>query len=96
MKRRWNGLTGTAIGALTLTVALSGCTSSGGDGAIKTLDREDKGALKVAYFNEEAFFMQYGNAFQAMFPNVELEVVSTETVFNAEDPVAEMEKLLAE
>lgn len=96
MKRRWNGRTGLAIGALTLMVTLSACTSSGGKGSVGKLGREDKGTLKVAYFNEEAFFMQYGNAFQAMFPNIELEVVSTESVFDAEDPVAEMEKILAE
>ncbi|RKP56964.1 extracellular solute-binding protein [Cohnella endophytica] len=85
-------------GALALTLALSACTSSGGKekSAISKLDRKDKGTLKVAYFNEQAFFMQYGNAFQTMFPNVELEVVSTESVFNAEDPVAEMEKLVKE
>ncbi|QJD84433.1 ABC transporter substrate-binding protein [Cohnella herbarum] len=90
--------TGLLIGALALVIALSACTSSGGkkDAAVQGLDREDKGALKVAYFNEEAFYMQYGNAFQAMFPNVQLEVVSTESVFNAEDPVEEMEKLIAE
>lgn len=84
--------------ALVWVVALSACTSSGGkeEAALSGLDREDKGSLKVAYFNEEAFYMQYGNAFQAMYPNIQLEVVSTESVFNAEDPVAEMEKLLQE
>ncbi|MFC5403724.1 ABC transporter substrate-binding protein [Cohnella soli] len=85
------------LGALTLALAISACSSSGGNGkAVESLDREAKGTLKIAYFNEQAFYMQYGNAFQAMFPNLELEVVSTESVFSAEDPVAEMEKIMAE
>ncbi|MCD9026207.1 extracellular solute-binding protein [Cohnella silvisoli] len=89
---------GLLIWALALAVALSACTSSGGKdkSGLNSLDREDKGSLKVAYFNEEAFYMQYGNAFQAMFPNIQLEVISTESVFNAEVPVAEMEKLVKE
>ncbi|TFE26663.1 extracellular solute-binding protein [Cohnella luojiensis] len=95
---RWKKKSGLWIGALALVFALSACTSSGGKekSAIDSLNRDDKGTLKVAYFNEQAFYMQYGNAFQAMFPNLELEVVSTESVFQAEDPVAEMEKIMNE
>ncbi|XID95985.1 extracellular solute-binding protein [Paenibacillaceae bacterium WGS1546] len=96
MNRRRIKSTGMAVGALTLTVALSACAPSGGSGSIDKLDRNDKGSLKVAYFNENAFYMQYGNAFQAMFPNIELEVVSTESAFMAEDPVKEMERIVAE
>ncbi|QMV41151.1 ABC transporter substrate-binding protein [Cohnella cholangitidis] len=98
MNKQRGKKSGLLILAFALIMALTACTSSGGnkESALSGLDREDKGALKVAYFNEEAFFMQYGNAFQAMFPNIQLEVVSTESVFNAEDPVAEMEKLIAE
>ncbi len=83
--------------ALAVTLTLTGClsnsdkkTSAGG------VEREAQGSLKVAFFNEQAFYLQYGNAFQAMFPNVQLEVVPTDTVFSGDDPVAGMEKLLAE
>jgi multiple sugar transport system substrate-binding protein len=97
--KKWGKKSGLLIGALIVTVALSACSQLAGkkDGqALVKLDREDAGSLKVAYFNEQAFYMQYGNAFQAMFPNVALEVVSTESVFNAEDPMAEMERLVKE
>jgi len=97
--KTWSKKTGLLVWALIVAVALSACTSSGGKDkktAFQNLAREDKGSLKVAYFNEQAFYMQYGNAFQAMFPNVQLEVVSTESVFGADNPAAEMAKLLQE
>ncbi|UVI28690.1 ABC transporter substrate-binding protein [Paenibacillus spongiae] len=98
MRKNWMRNVGLLTCAFVFAAVMSACTTQGGkEGAeISGLDREDKGSLKVAYFNEEAFFMQYGNAFQAMYPNIQLEVVSTESVFNAEDPVSEMEKLLKE
>ncbi|WP_127497269.1 extracellular solute-binding protein [Paenibacillus glycanilyticus] len=90
---------GLATSLLALSLTLTACTSGGGKeagSAFGSLDREDKGTLKVGYFNEEAFYMQYGNAFQAMFPNVELEVVSTEEAMSADDPVAAMESFIEE
>jgi multiple sugar transport system substrate-binding protein len=98
MEKKWGKKTGLLIWALIVMVALSACTSGGkkDKGALGSLNREDAGSLKVAYFDEQAFFMQYGNAFQAMFPNIQLEVVSMQSVFEAADPVAEMEKLLDE
>lgn len=88
-------ITGALAGCLAIVLALSACSSGGKDkGAFAKLDRDDKGSLKVAFFNEQAFYMQYGNAYQAMFPNVEVEVVSTESVFRADDQVAAMEELL--
>lgn len=89
--------TGALAGSLAIALALSACSSGNKDNdAFDKLNRDDKGSLKVAYFNEQAFYMQYGNAYQAMFPNVELEVVSTESVFRADDPIAAMEKLIDE
>lgn len=85
-------------GTLAMLLILTACSGVGGksNSDIGEMDREDEGTLKVAYFNEQAFYMQYGNAFQAMFPNVKMEVVSLEPVFNAADQVAEMEKLVSE
>jgi multiple sugar transport system substrate-binding protein len=97
--KKWSKKSGLLIGALVLVVVLSGCLSSGNkknSAAFGSLSREDKGSLKIAYFDDQAFYMQYGNAFQAMFPNIQLEVVSTQSVFDAADPVTEMEKLLDE
>lgn len=96
MYKPWGNKPALSLSALTLLVALSACTSSGGKKGTDfgSMDREDKGTLKVAYFDEQAFFSQYGNAFQAMFPNVDVEVVSTENVFQSDNPEAELEKLI--
>ncbi|REE78732.1 multiple sugar transport system substrate-binding protein [Paenibacillus taihuensis] len=96
MYKPWGKKPALSLSALTLLVALSACTSSGGKKGsdFGSLDREDQGTLKVAYFDEQAFFSQYGNAFQAMFPNVDVEVVSTESIFQADNPEAELEKLI--
>lgn len=96
--KKWKRRTGFLTLTLAVSVAMTACTTSGGkkNTDVGKMDRDDEGALKVAYFNEQAFYMQYGNAFQAMFPNVSLEVVSTESLFSAEDPAAEMNKLLDE
>ncbi|WP_276356058.1 ABC transporter substrate-binding protein [Cohnella caldifontis] len=95
-KRRWK--TGWLACTLLAAIALTACTSSGGKekGGIGGLDKDQAGTLKIAYFDEQAFLMQYGNAFQAMFPNLTLEVVSTQSTFDAEDPAEAMEKLLEE
>ncbi|MBP1996095.1 ABC transporter substrate-binding protein [Paenibacillus eucommiae] len=97
--KKWRKKPVVLIWTLIVAMVLTACTQTDGkkdSSGVGSLDREDKGSLKVAYFNEQAFYMQYGNAFQAMFPNVALEVVSTESVFNAEDPGAEMERLVKE
>lgn len=94
--RKWK--IGALAGALAMMLILAACAGAGGQSksGIGEMDREEEGTLKVAYFDEQAFYMQYGNAFQAMFPNLKMEVVSLEPVFNAEDPVAEMEKLVGD
>ncbi len=94
---KWIRKSGLLVWTLVVAITVTACSSGDKkESGLASLDREDSGSLKVAYFNEQAFYMQYGNAFQAMFPNVELTVVSLEPVFEAEDPVAEMEKLLNE
>jgi len=89
---------GMLAGVLALLLVLSACSDTGGKSTsvFGGLDRDEAGTLKVAYFNEQAFYLQYGNAFQAMYPNMTIEVVSLEQVFQAEDPVSEMEKMLGE
>ena len=84
--------------ALAMAVLLSACTLTSGKGGqqVGNLDRETEGTLKVAYFDEQAFHLQYGNAFTAMFPNVTIEVVPLRSVMNASDPLAELEALVNE
>jgi len=59
------------IGAL-LTGCSSGTGTDGADGQPTT--------LKVAYYDERSFYQQYGMLFYALHPNVEFEVVSTQSI----------------
>jgi multiple sugar transport system substrate-binding protein len=82
---------------LVMTVILAACGSSGKNNqAVQSITRDEAGSLKVAYTNEDNFYMQYGNAYNAMFPNVAVEVISTESIWNADDPAAELKKLVEE
>lgn len=82
---------------LVMTIVLAACGSQGKNNqAVGSMNRDEAGSLKVAYTNEESFYMQYGNAYIAMFPNVEVEVISTESIWNADDPAAELKKLVEE
>jgi len=62
---------------LVLTAALlAGCSSgTGKEGA----DNEPA-TLKIVYHNERAFYQQYGMLFYALHPNVEFEIVSTQSI----------------
>ncbi|MBW5446836.1 extracellular solute-binding protein [Cohnella sp. CFH 77786] len=95
IKRRWKS---GALAVMLLAALLTACSPTGGkkEQAFGKLDKDEEGTLKVAYFDEQAFLMQVGNAFQAMFPNMQLEVIPTQAVFDADDPVTAMEKLLEE
>ncbi|MFD0715667.1 extracellular solute-binding protein [Paenibacillus sp. GCM10027626] len=60
---------------LGVAVVLSGCF--GAKPVLEEMGEEDKGILKVLYYDEDSFYLEYGNAFNAKFPNIELNVVST-------------------
>ncbi|MBH5319992.1 extracellular solute-binding protein [Paenibacillus sp. GSMTC-2017] len=57
---------------------LVGC-SFGGD---KDAKKNETATLKVMFHDESSFFRQYGMLFSALHPNVEIEVVSTQSLYN--------------
>jgi multiple sugar transport system substrate-binding protein len=62
---------------LVLTAALlAGCSSGTGDKAAE----DTPITLKVVYYDERSFYQQYGMLFYALHPNVEFEVVSTQSI----------------
>ncbi len=82
---------------LVMTVVVAACGNQGkSNQAVDSLSRDEAGSLKIAYTNEEIFYMQYGNAFTAMFPNVAVEVIATESIWNTDDPATELKKLVDE
>lgn len=66
---------------LLLAVVTSGC-SNDSDEEITEVDPNIQAALKVMHFNEKHFHNTYGNFFTAKFPNVEIEVISTQYLFS--------------
>ncbi|MNO40455.1 putative ABC transporter substrate-binding protein YesO [compost metagenome] len=74
MKRK--GLHKLALLALCSGLLLSGCTS----GPAK--EAEKKSTIKVMYWDESYFFQQYGDLFAMKHPNIDIEVVSTQSIYS--------------
>ncbi|WP_284642085.1 extracellular solute-binding protein [Paenibacillus silviterrae] len=54
-----------------------------------------QGKLKVAYYDKQAFDLQYGDYYAVMFPNLEIEVIETKPASSAGgDRLRELERLL--
>ncbi|WP_168119722.1 extracellular solute-binding protein [Paenibacillus sp. HB172176] len=60
------------------TLLLSGC-SFGSGGSENTTEQQ---TLKVMYYDEQSFFQQYGMLFTALHPEVDIQVVSTQSIYN--------------
>ncbi|MFW5436924.1 ABC transporter substrate-binding protein [Paenibacillus apiarius] len=74
MRKKWK----VAILLLTVISLLGGCFAE--KPVLEELDPEGKVKIKVMYHNEESFYRDYGNGFDANFnekyPNIEFEVIS--------------------
>lgn len=83
---------------LVMVIVLSACSSKGDKkSADAAFDQDEKVTLKVMYFNEQAFYQEYGNVFQAKYPNIDFEVIPTMgNMGDGKDPAAEFDKLIEE
>jgi multiple sugar transport system substrate-binding protein len=88
-------LTKFALPFVIIAIILSGC-SFGGDN--KGPDKNQPSSLKVMYYDESAFFQEYGMVFSALHPNVEIEVISNQSMYTGEtkDYDAALDKLIEE
>ncbi|MFD1953191.1 ABC transporter substrate-binding protein [Paenibacillus thailandensis] len=79
--------------ALTVSM-LAGCSFGGSSDPKKN----EQASIKVMYYDEQQFFRDYGMLFSALYPNIDIEVVSTQTVRYEEgkDMEAEMMKFIEE
>lgn len=70
--------------ALCLTAAmLTGCSlSSLGFGKGGSGKENEARTLKVMYYDENAFFQDYGMLYSALYPEIEIQVVSTNQIYN--------------
>lgn len=69
-------------------VALAGSLLIGGCsfGGAEKQDDDTPQTLKVMYYDEQSFFQQYGMLYYALHPNVEIEVVSNQSVYRSNTP----------
>lgn len=74
MKRLWT--LGILLVAFVFIVSACSSKSTG----VKPLDKDEKAVVKVMFYDEQQFFTQYGNLFTSKFPNVEIQVVSMQSV----------------
>lgn len=93
-KRSTKWRSGSLIAMPLVAAMLAGCASGGGGNREETLDPDVPVTLKIAYFNEQAFYQSYGNVFSAKYPNVEFEIVPTMEMSMGEDPVQAMSDLI--
>lgn len=86
---RYKRLTLFTLSLMLLTGLLAGCSTGGNESK-----NNEKTTLKVMYYDERGFYSQYGMLFSAIYPNIEIEVISTQNV-NYEDG-KDMQKALKE
>jgi multiple sugar transport system substrate-binding protein len=90
--KKWNVCIGLM---LSLVLVISACSNGETKSPASKFNKDEKVKLKVLYFNEQAFYSQYGNVFQAKYPNITFEVVSSMDNFGAgKDPAKEFDKLV--
>ncbi|GKU76273.1 ABC transporter substrate-binding protein [Paenibacillus sp. L3-i20] len=79
-----------AVPIVLLGTLLAGCSFGGS----KEAKVPETSTLKVMYYDEGQFFQDYGMLFTALFPNIEVQVVSTQEIGrnNGEDPDFDAEK----
>ncbi|MBD2868090.1 ABC transporter substrate-binding protein [Paenibacillus arenilitoris] len=66
--------------ATVMAVALSGCSFGAGTGD----GQNEQSTLRVMFYDEGSFFEQYGMLFSALYPDVDIEVVSTQNMYTDE------------
>lgn len=74
-----------SIGLLVVILLLmSGCY---GEKPVLAPLKDGKGKLRVVYDDEDLFFNDYGDYFQFLYPDIEIEVVSTTNLFTIQNNV---------
>ncbi|WP_239615752.1 ABC transporter substrate-binding protein [Cohnella mopanensis] len=63
------------ITVILIAGVLAGCSGGGNETKENT-----KTSIKVMHYDERSFYQQYGMLFSALYPNIEIQVVSTQSV----------------
>ena len=63
---------------LTCILLIAGCTSPSGQNK-----NEEKRTVKIMFWDESYFYQQYGDLFSMKFPNTDVEIVSTNNLYDS-------------
>jgi multiple sugar transport system substrate-binding protein len=80
-------------------IVSAGCSfGSNNPEGMEKFDDKKNYTIKVMYFDEQYFMQQYGNMFMSKYPNINIEVVSTSSLFKdgLDDPVTKFKKFIEE
>ncbi|WP_010494875.1 ABC transporter substrate-binding protein [Paenibacillus elgii] len=102
--KRWSKWVPAGL-ALSLAATMAGCSSdklAGGEGGkpsvtLKELGKDEKASIKVLFFDKNYFSQLYGTLFSSKFPNIDVQVVSMQNIFDpGKDTKKEFQKLVDE
>lgn len=91
--------TATVIVLIFLMIVSSGCSFGGGSQATEKFDPKKNATIKVMDYDERYFMQKYGYLFMAKYPNIEIEVVSTKSMYKEgqeDDPEVMYKKFIEE
>ncbi|MDF2927335.1 MAG: extracellular solute-binding protein [Paenibacillaceae bacterium] len=86
--------------AVVLLLLGTGCSrgdNSRQDDSLRAWSEEDQATITVMYYDESAFFTEYGNLFYSKYPNIDIEVLSTQGIYKpGEDYLTQYRKFVSE
>lgn len=93
--KQW--MKGLALSATAFALAAVTACSGGGDAetALPALAADERATIKAMYYDEQSFYMQFGNLFLAEHDNIDVEVVSTRSIYSTgKDPMESMKEFI--
>ena len=93
-RRKWKTLLSLVL--LSALLATSACSWAGKTNQVlPELGEDAKATIKVTYWDEGSFFREFGNLFLMQYPNIDIEVVSTNSIYGPDkDPAEAMKEFI--
>ncbi|CAG7653105.1 ABC transporter substrate-binding protein [Paenibacillus allorhizosphaerae] len=63
------------------SLGMPGAGAEKSAGTLKQLGKNETASIKVLYYDKNMFFQQFGNLFMAKYPNIDVDVISTQGIY---------------